>query len=198
MSVKTRVRSTSETVVGDEEIQHQRHRARRIRNVDRQINIPTMSTSVFSYVLHVDFKCCVEKVSQFLNRPVMRLFVTRMRGTSTEMVSHRIHLKLPPTTRRLWFFSDDRDLGGHGHDKESLSETTRPVFISPVRSDLSQPTHRLKEQDTLGGILFLKASHLRPGRPTSHQPHLQILKKGEKKSLLRCSRIFAGKCERRK
>jgi len=33
-----------------------------------------------------------------------------------------------------------------------------------VRPDLPQPTHRLEEQDTLGGILFLrlKASHLRP------------------------------------
>jgi hypothetical protein len=34
-----------------------------------------------------------------------------------------------------------------------------------VRPDLSQPTtHRLKEEDTLGGILFLrlKVSHLRP------------------------------------
>ncbi len=125
----------------------------------------------------------MEKVSQLINRPVMRLFDTRMTGTSTEMVSHRIHLKLPPTTRRLWFLSDDRDLGGHGHDKESLSETTRPVLISTVRPDLSQPTHRLKEQDTIGGILFLrlKASHLRPGRPTSPQPNLQILKKEKKK-----------------
>jgi hypothetical protein len=33
-----------------------------------------------------------------------------------------------------------------------------------VRPDLPQPTHGLKEEDTLGGILFLrlKASHLHP------------------------------------
>ena len=42
MSVKTRVRATSETVVGDAEVQHQRHRARRIRKVGCQLNIPTM------------------------------------------------------------------------------------------------------------------------------------------------------------
>jgi hypothetical protein len=33
-----------------------------------------------------------------------------------------------------------------------------------VRSDLSQPTHRLEEEDTIGDILFLrlKVNHLRP------------------------------------
>ena len=94
----------------------------------------------------------------------MILFDTRMGGTSTEMVSHRIQVKLPPTTSRQWFFSDDRDLGDHGHVNESLSETRRPVFVYTVRPDLSQPTHRLKEEDTLGVILFLrlKTSHLRP------------------------------------
>jgi hypothetical protein len=61
--------------------------------------------------------CCVEKVSQLLNRPGMNLFGTRMSGT---------------------IFSDDRDLTAHGHDEESLSETRRPDFISTVRPDLSQ------------------------------------------------------------
>jgi hypothetical protein len=38
------------------------------------------------------------------------------------------------------------------------------VIIYTVRPDLPQPTHGLKEEDTLGVILFLrlKASHLRP------------------------------------
>ena len=42
MSVKTRVRTTSETVVGDGEIQYQRYRTLLFRDVDRQVNIPTM------------------------------------------------------------------------------------------------------------------------------------------------------------
>jgi hypothetical protein len=56
-----------------------------------------MSTPAFSYVLRLDFMWCAEKVSQLLNRPVMSLFGTRMSGTSTEVVSHRIQLKLPAT-----------------------------------------------------------------------------------------------------
>jgi hypothetical protein len=65
----------------------------------------------------------------------------------------------------LGFFNDDRDLVTHGHVKESLSETRRPDFISTfvftVSPDLPQPTHRLEEEDTLRGILFLrlKSSH---------------------------------------
>jgi hypothetical protein len=44
--------------------------------------------------------CCEEKVNQLINRPVMSLFDTRMSGTSTEMVSHRVQLELlqPQTT----------------------------------------------------------------------------------------------------
>jgi hypothetical protein len=43
----------------------------------------------------------------------MSLFDTSMSGTSTEMVSHLIQLKLPPTTNYYRFFSDDRDLVDH-------------------------------------------------------------------------------------
>jgi hypothetical protein len=63
-------------------------------------DIPTMSTTAFSNVLRLGAMCGAEKVSQLLNCPVMSLFGTRMRGTSTEMVCHRIHLKLPATTSR--------------------------------------------------------------------------------------------------
>jgi hypothetical protein len=98
--VKTRVSATSETVVGDAEVQHQRHRARRVRKVCFQLDNPTMSTPAFSNVLRLGAMCGAEKVSQVLNRPVMSLFGTRMSGTSTEMVSHRIQLKLPATTSR--------------------------------------------------------------------------------------------------
>jgi hypothetical protein len=78
VSVKTRVRATSETVVGDAEVQHQRHQARRVRKVGSQLNMPTMSTPAFSNVLRLGFMCGTEKVSQLLNHPVMRLLGTRM------------------------------------------------------------------------------------------------------------------------
>jgi hypothetical protein len=98
VAVKTRVRATSETVVGDVEVQY--HRTRLVRKVGRQLDIPTMSTPAFSNVLCLGVMCGVEKVSQLINHTVMSLFGTRMRGTSTVMVSHRIQLKIPPTTNR--------------------------------------------------------------------------------------------------
>jgi hypothetical protein len=57
-----------------------------------------MSNPAVSNVLRLGVMRGMEKVSQLLNRPVMSLFGTRMSGTSTEMVSHRIQLKLPATT----------------------------------------------------------------------------------------------------
>ncbi len=39
---KTRVRTTSETVVDDTEVPHQRHRDLRVRKVGLQVNISTM------------------------------------------------------------------------------------------------------------------------------------------------------------
>jgi hypothetical protein len=46
-----------------------------------------------------------------------------------------------------------------------------------VRPDLPQPTHGLKEEDTLGGILFLrlKASHLRPKYRVLKGSHYALL-----------------------
>jgi hypothetical protein len=59
-----------------------------------------MSTPAFINVLRLGVMRGTEKVSQLLNRPVMSLLGTRMSGTSTEMVSHHIQLKLPATTSR--------------------------------------------------------------------------------------------------
>jgi hypothetical protein len=59
-----------------------------------------MSTPVFSNMLSLGVMCGVEKTSQVFNHPVMSLFDTRMSGTSTEMVSYRIQLKLPVTLSR--------------------------------------------------------------------------------------------------
>ncbi len=80
MVVKTRVRASSETVTVDVEVQDKRNRTRRVRKVDRQLDIPTMSTPAFSNVFRLGVMCGTEKVSQLLNHPVMSLFGTRMSG----------------------------------------------------------------------------------------------------------------------
>ncbi len=90
MSIKIKVRATSETVVGYAEIQHQMHRARRVRKVDSQLNVPTMPTSAFSHLLCFHFVCCAEKFSELVNRPVVGLFGTLVSGTGTEMITKSI------------------------------------------------------------------------------------------------------------
>jgi hypothetical protein len=80
------------------------------------------------------------------------------------MVTYVVYLKFPATTNRGRLLHNHWDLGSHGGGKECLSETIRPGFVSTVSPDLPQPTHGFKEEDTLGGILFLrlKVSYLRP------------------------------------
>jgi hypothetical protein len=65
-------------------------------------------------------------------------------------------LKFPTTTSRERLLRNHWDLGVHEVGKESLPKTRRPGFVSTVRPDLSQSTHALKEEDTLGDILFLR------------------------------------------
>jgi len=121
-----------------------------------------MLTPAFNHLLRFNFVRCSEMVSKLIKRIVVSLLGTRVCGTSTEMM-------------RL--VSNDRDLGAHGHGKESLPETSRPGFISTVRPDVFQTTHRLEEEDTLGGIHFLrlKASHLRPKYRVLNSSHYALL-----------------------
>ncbi len=56
--------------MGDADIQNQRHRVRGVGKVGRLLNIPTMPTPTFSYLLRFHCMCCAEKVSQLFNRPV--------------------------------------------------------------------------------------------------------------------------------
>jgi hypothetical protein len=90
VSIKIKVRATSETVVGDAEIQHQRYRTRRVRKVGSQLNIPKMPTPALSYVSRFHCMCCEEEVSNLVNCPVVCLLGTRMSGTSTEVVTQRV------------------------------------------------------------------------------------------------------------
>jgi len=50
-----------------------------------------------------------------------------------------------------------------------------------VRPDLTQPTHRFEEEDTLGDILFLrlKAGHLRPKYRVLNGRHYALLRAGD-------------------
>ncbi len=87
MSIKIKVRAVSETVVGDTEIQYHSHRSHHVRKVSRQLNIPTMSTPTFSYMLCFHCMCFEEKVRKLINLPVVSLFFTRMIGQITKVVT---------------------------------------------------------------------------------------------------------------
>ncbi len=86
-------------------------------------------------------------------------------------------MKFPSTTSRERLLRNYWDLDVHGGGKESLSKTSRSGFVSTVRPDLTQPTHGFKEEDTLGGILFLrlKVSHLRPKYRVLNGRHYPLL-----------------------
>ncbi len=74
VAVNIRVRATSKSVVGDAEIQHQRHRTRRIREVTSQLNVPTSLTPALSHLLRFYFVGGVKEVSNLINRPVEQTF----------------------------------------------------------------------------------------------------------------------------
>ncbi len=81
--------------MGDAKVQYQRGRARRIREVVSQLDVATSLTSAPSHLLRFHFVCCVEKVSDLINLPVVSLLGIRVGGTSAEVVPKRINLKLP-------------------------------------------------------------------------------------------------------
>ncbi len=86
MSINTKVRTTPESVVGDAEVYHQRHRTRRICKVTSQLDVPTSLTSVSSHLLSFHFVCCDKEFHELLNYPVVILLGTRVVGTSAEVV----------------------------------------------------------------------------------------------------------------
>jgi hypothetical protein len=65
-------------------------------------------------------------------------------------------------------------------------------FVSTVRPDLSQPTHGFEEEDTLGGILFLrlKVSHLRPKYGVLNGSHCALSRCGKQDSLATSVRVL--------
>jgi hypothetical protein len=78
--MKSRVRGTSETVMGDTDIQNQRHRTRLIRKVSHELDVPTMMTPTFNDLLCFYSMCGVEKVSNytmFIFKSIKRELKTR-------------------------------------------------------------------------------------------------------------------------
>ncbi len=76
--------------MGDAEIQHQRPRTRRIREVTSQLDVPTSLTPAPSHLLRFHFVCCAKEVSDLINLPVVSLLGTRVGGTSAEVVTKRV------------------------------------------------------------------------------------------------------------
>ena len=76
----------------DQEVQHQSHRTRHIREITSQFDIPTSLTPAFNHLLCFHFVGCPKEVINLTNRPVVSLLGTRVVCTSAEVVPKRIDL----------------------------------------------------------------------------------------------------------
>ncbi len=76
--------------MGDTEVQHQRNRTLRIREVSNQLDVPTLMTPAPNHLLWFRFVCCAEKVNNLNNRPVVSLLDDQVGGTSAEVVTKSI------------------------------------------------------------------------------------------------------------
>ena len=133
MSINTRVRATSKSFVGDAEIQHQRHRNPRIREVTSQLDVPTSLTPAPRHLWRFYFMGCAKEVSNLINRPVVSLLGTRVGGTSTKMVPQRIQLELLATTSRERYLLNNRNLCSNRHRKKGLSEISGPGLVQNTK-----------------------------------------------------------------
>jgi hypothetical protein len=60
VSIKTRVRTNPESVMGDSEVNHQKYRTRHISEVTGQLGVPTSLNSDPTHLLRFHFVCCVK------------------------------------------------------------------------------------------------------------------------------------------
>jgi hypothetical protein len=74
-------------VMGDTEIQYQRHRTRIIRKVSHDLDVPTMLTPTLNDLLCFYSMCGVEKVIDLINHPVVCLFGIPVVGTRAKVVT---------------------------------------------------------------------------------------------------------------
>ncbi len=147
MSIDTRVRATSSTLMCDAEVQHQRHRTRRVREVTSQLDVPTSLTPAPGHLLCFYFVGCAKEVSKLINHPVVSLFGTRVSGTGANMIAESVNGEPFATTSRERKLRQCRDISTDTRSKECLSEDSRPGLISAMRPDLPQPTHGLIPKD---------------------------------------------------
>ena len=91
MSIKTRVRPTSETFMDDPEVQDQRHRDRLIHEVVIQLDVPTLVSPVSSDLFRFHFVCCVDKVSDLINHSVVSLLVVYYESRKREVKARPIY-----------------------------------------------------------------------------------------------------------
>jgi hypothetical protein len=72
-----------------------------------------MLTPTLNHLLCFNFMGCAKKVNKLINHPVVSLFDTRMVGTSTEVITQCIYLKLSATTNRKRLLRNHWDLNTH-------------------------------------------------------------------------------------
>ena len=137
MSINTRVRATSESVMGDAEVQHQRHRARRVREVTRELDVPTSLTPAPNHLLRFYFVGCAKEVSNLINRPVVSLFGSRVRGTGANVVTKSVYGELFATTGRERKLRQCRYCCTNTRGEEGLPEGSRPGLFSVMRPKFS-------------------------------------------------------------
>ena len=84
----------------DAEVQRQRYRIRRIREVGSQLNVPTSLTLAPSHLLSFNLVRCAKEVSNLINHPVVSLFGSRVTGTGANVVAKSFYGELFATTGR--------------------------------------------------------------------------------------------------
>jgi len=106
VSINTMIRTTPESFVGYAEVQHQRHRVRRIREVASHLDVLTLLTPTPSHLPRFYFMNCGKEVSNLVNRPIVSLLGTRVGSTRAKGITKRVYLKLPVTQKdvKMVFF----------------------------------------------------------------------------------------------
>jgi hypothetical protein len=72
-----------------------------------------MMTPDFNHLVGLGFVRCAKKVRKLINHPVVSLLGTGMGGTSTEMITQCIYLKISATVNRKRLLCNHWDLSTH-------------------------------------------------------------------------------------
>ncbi len=113
----------------DAEVQHQRHRTRLVREVTRELDVPTSLTPAPNHLLRFYFVGCTKEVSNLINRPVVSLFGSRVSGTGANVVAKSVYGELFATTDRKRKLRQCRYCCTNTRGEEILSETSRPLCV---------------------------------------------------------------------